>query len=186
MATRSGEGLLRFVQETGSLPKFLDRARAALARNPDDLNAVTRIFYYYQQQGKLEAAQKALTDYRLRKEQKNVRWTAEELYTFAKLLEDIHAYPEAVRYYYALYNSDGSADSQEKALASITDILLTAPEEPIRLGSGELSLYSDIASLDNGPGFLNGILSLLLNTTSPAQQLSEEERRAEPYFHRSY
>ena len=103
-------------------------------------------------EGKLEAAQKTLTDYRRHKEQKNIRWSAEELYTFARLLEEINAYPEAVRYYYALYNSDGSADSQEKALGAITGILLTAPEEPIRLGSGELSLYRDVATLDNGPG----------------------------------
>ncbi len=38
--------------------------------------------------------------------------------------------------------------------------LLTAPETPIRFGSGELSMYRDIATMDQGPGYLNGILSL--------------------------
>ena len=46
-------------------------------------------------------------------------------------------------------------------------------------------MYRDIATMDQGPGYLNGILSLILNTTQPASQYSEEEQRAVPYFHRS-
>ncbi len=46
-------------------------------------------------------------------------------------------------------------------------------------------MYRDIATMDDGPGYLNGILSLILNTTSPAARFSEEEQRAIPYFHRS-
>ena len=46
-------------------------------------------------------------------------------------------------------------------------------------------MYKDIATLDQGPGYLNGILSLILNTSAPASQYSEEEQRAVPYFHRS-
>ncbi len=76
-------------------------------------------------------------------------------------------------------------DAQEQALAGLTNLLLTAPESPIRLGSGELSMYRDIATMDQGPGYLNGILSLILNTTAPAARFSEEEQRAVPYFHRS-
>ena len=76
-------------------------------------------------------------------------------------------------------------DAQEQAIAGLTNLLLTAPETPIRFGSGELSMYRDIATMDQGPGYLNGILSLLLNTTQPASQYSEEEQRAVPYFHRS-
>ena len=33
--------------------------------------------------------------------------------------------------------------------------------------SGELSMYNDIATMDRGPGLLNGILSLILNSTQP-------------------
>src|SRR5258708_21258534 len=39
--------------------------------------------------------------------------------------------------------------------------------------------------MDEGPGYLNGILSLVLNTAEPTAQYSEEEQRAVPYFHRS-
>ena len=171
--------------QTQSLRKFLDQARAALNANPEDLNAMARLFYYYQQQGNLEAAQQTVTAFRLHKEASKSEWTGQELFVCARLLEDIHAYPESARYYFALYNSKGMNDAQERALAALTNLLLTAPESPIRLGSGELSMYRDIATMDQGPGYLNGILSLILNTTAPAARFSEEEQRAVPYFHRA-
>ncbi len=171
--------------QTQNLRKFLDQARAALNANPEDLNAMARAFYYYQQQGQLDGAQQVVTAFRLHKEASKSEWTGQELYVCARLLEDIHAYPESARYYFALYNSKGMNDAQERALAALTNLLLTAPETSIRLGSGELSMYRDIATMDQGPGYLNGILSLILNTTAPAARFSEEEQRAIPYFHRS-
>ena len=171
--------------QTQGLRKFLDAARAALNKNPEDLNATARVFYYYQQQGKLDAAEQAITSLRLHKEAANSAWTAQELYICGRLLEDIHSYPEAARYYFALYNSKGAPDAQARALTRLTDMLLTSPESPIRLGSGELSIYKDIATLDPGPGYFNGILSLILNTTSPDRAYPEEEQRALSYFHRS-
>jgi len=173
------------LRETQSLRKFLDQARAAQNANPEDLNAMARIFYYYQQQGKLDAARQAVADFRLHKEASKSAWTSRELYVCARLLEDIHFYPERARYYFALYNSKGSDNAQAQAIAGLADILLTAPETPVRFGSGELSMYRDIATMDQGPGYLNGILSLILNTTEPASHYSEEELRAVPYFHRS-
>ncbi len=171
--------------QTHNLRKFLDEARAALNKNPEDLNASARVFYYYQQQGKLDAAEQAITTFRLHKEAANSVWTPEELYACGHLLEDIHAYPEAARYYFALYNTKGKAEWQQAALTRLADMLLTAPEAPIRLGTGELSMYKDIATMDQGPGYLNGILSLILNTTSPDSAYPEEEQRAVSYFHRS-
>jgi tetratricopeptide (TPR) repeat protein len=173
------------LRETQNLRKFLDQAHAALNANPEDLNATARVFYYYQQQGKLDAAQQAIADLRLHKEASKAPWTSQELYVCARLLEDIHNYPESARYYFALYNSRGMPDAQERAVAGLTNLLLTAPETPICFGSGELSMYRDIATMDQGPGYLNGILSLILNTTEPASQYSEEEQKAVPYFHRS-
>ena len=173
------------LHETQNLRKFLDQAHASLSSNPEDLNATARIFYYYQQQGKLEVAQQAIADFRLHKEARKAPWTSQELHICARLLEDIHAYPEAARYYFALYNSNGRPDAQEQAIAGLTNLLLTAPETSIRFGSGELSMYRDIATMDQGPGYLNGILSLILNTTEPASNYSMEEQRAVPYFHRS-
>ncbi len=179
------KGYFDLLAQTQGLRKFLDAARAALSKNPEDLNAAARVFYYYQQQGKLDAAERAITNLRIHKEAANSAWTPQELYICGRLLEDIHSYPEAARYYFALYNSKGAADSQERALTRLTDMLLTSPEAPIRLGSGELSMYKDIATLDQGPGYFNGILSLILNTTSPDRAYPEEEQRASSYFHRS-
>jgi cellulose synthase operon protein C len=180
------KGYFDLLRDTQNLRKFRDDANAALVKNPEDLNAAARIFYYYQQQGKIEAARQAIADLRLHKENAKSPWTSQELYICARLLEDIQAYPESARYYFALYNSKDLADAQETAIAGLTNLLLTAPETPIRFGSGELSMYRDIATMDQGPGYLNGALSLILNTTQPGSQYSEEEQRAVPYFHRSH
>ena len=95
------------LRETQNLRKFLDQARAALKANPEDLNATSRVFYYYQQQGKTDVAQQAIADLRVHKESTKSPWTSQELYICARLLEEIHAYPESTRYYFALYNSTG-------------------------------------------------------------------------------
>jgi len=173
------------LRETQSLRKFRDDARAALVANPADLNATARLFYYYQQLGKTDVAQQMIADLRAHKESTKAAWSSQELFVCARLLEDIHSYPESTRYYFALYNTKDLPNAQETAIAGLTGILLTAPETPIRLGTGELSMYRDIATLDQGPGYLNGILSLILNTAQPASQYSDEEQRAVPYFHRS-
>jgi tetratricopeptide (TPR) repeat protein len=173
------------LRDTQSLRKFRDDANAALAANPEDLNAAARIFYYYQQQGKIEAAQQAIADFRVHKDAAKSPWTSQELFVCARLLEEIHVYPESARYYFALYNSKDLPDAPETAIAGLTGVLLTAPESPIRFGSGELSMYRDIATLDPGPGYLNGVLSLILNSTQPASQFSQQEQRAVPYFHRA-
>ena len=59
--------------------KFLDESRAALNANPEDLNATARIFYYYQQQGKLDAAQQAITNFATAQGSGEIRLDAQEL-----------------------------------------------------------------------------------------------------------
>ena len=178
------QNFFELLKETRSSRTYLDKWRGQLEANPDDLNSLARIFFYYQQQGKLDVAQQTINEYRLRKQERKGQWSADELYTLARLLEQVHAYAEASRYYYALYNAPGPG-AKEKAMAGLTSVLLTAAEQPLRLGAGELSIYQDIATLDPGPGFFNGILSLILNSSHPASHFSEEEQRAVPYFHRA-
>ena len=173
------------MQETRSLRRYLDHARAELQRNPDDLSAAARIFYYYQRQGRTDVAQQTLSQYRLHKDQRNAKWSSQELYTLARLSEGIKSYAEAARYYYALYNTNDRPDAAELALAGLINVLLDAPEQNVAFGSSSLSMYRDIATMDRGPGYLNGILSLLMNSSSPAYAYSEEEQRAIPYFHRA-
>jgi tetratricopeptide (TPR) repeat protein len=169
--------------------KTRDALRARLAAAPngggDALKDAARLFYIFQQQGQMEAAKAVLAGYRERKDARGAAWSADELYTFGRLLEQVQDFPEAARYYYALAAKTQAADANEKGLAGLTRILLTAPEQPLRLGAGNLALYKSIATMDRGPGYLNGILSLFFNSQEPSSEYSSEDQLAVPYFHRA-
>jgi hypothetical protein len=178
---------MQLLDQTHNERRYLADARQRLMQNPDDLNAAARIYYYYRQQGRADAAQQALTAYRLSKEQRHAVWTATELDTLAQLFNQAQNYPEAARYYYALYSAKETvrgADPQQAALSGIIGILLAAPDQPIQLGAGNLAMYRDIATMDTGPGYFNGILSLFFNSSSPESEAHDEEQRAQSYFHR--
>ena len=180
------QNYFELLTKTRNLRTFLDRARAGIAADPDDLNAATRLFYYYQQQGNLAAARTALVEYRLRKESRNAAWTAQQLWVMAHLFEGVLDYDEAARHYYALYSLPAAADAdREQALAGILRVLFDAPDHPVRFGAGDLSFYKDVATMDPNPGFLNGILSLILNSTEPDYRYAEQERASVAYFHRA-
>jgi hypothetical protein len=174
------------LKETHRLREFLSQARAAAGANPTDVSAAARLFYYYQQQGNLGEAQRALVDYRMRMEKTNASWKGDQLWTLARLFDGIHAYDDAARGYFALYSLPGAEPAlQEKALAGIANLLLAAPEQPIHFGSNSLSFLRDIGAMDSYPGFLNGVVSLLLNSQSPDYQYSQAEGPAVAYFHRA-
>jgi cellulose synthase operon protein C len=174
------------LKQSNSLRAYLEKARAGVAANPTDLASAARIFHYWKQQNNMSAAERALAEFRQRKQSKRSAWTAEELQTVAQLYESSHNYDEAARNYYALYNAARSDDKTAAiALGSLARLILSAPEQAIRLGSGNLSLYRDVATMDPHPGFLNGALSLLLNASNPSDRLSQEELSAGPYFRRA-
>jgi len=182
----------QMLKRTNTLRVYLDRARAGVAANPTDLASAARLFYYWQQQNNLAAAERALAEFRQRKELRRgsatgpTTWTADELLTLARLFEQAHDYDEAARNYYALYSLVQANDAvAENALGSMALMILNAPEQPMHFGSGNLSLYRDVASMDPHPGFLNGVLSLLLNNTDPANRAALEEQSAAPYFRRA-
>jgi hypothetical protein len=171
---------------------FVDDARGRLARNPDGpeaLNALARIFYYQQQAGRLDKAQQTIDAFRIAREARNGVWNAQDLATLAALTDAIHSYAESARYDYALASTPGNLPSGEPAaqsgLSGLVHLLLTAPDQPIALGAGNLTLYRDIATLDQGPGYWNGILSLWLNGASPATEYQTETAKAQSYFHRA-
>lgn len=173
------------LRQTSSLRKYLEQARNAIAADPADLSATARLYYYYQQQGSLEAAQRALFEYRQRKEARHSPWTADELWTLGQLFEKVNNYDDAAREYYALYSLPGSDAASERGLASLTRLLLGAPEQAVQFGAGNLSFYRDIATMDPYPGFLNGILSLLLNSSNPPDRYAVENQASLAYFHRT-
>jgi Flp pilus assembly protein TadD len=164
---------------------FGDATLARLAANPDDLKDAARLFYLYQQQGQMDSAKAVLTKYRESKEARGASWSGEELGTWEKLFEAIQDFPEAARYAYALAADRSSPASERTGVIALARILLTAPEQPLRVGAGNLALYRNIATMDRGPGYLNGILSLLLNSQGPGNEYAAEDQLAVPYFHRA-
>ena len=48
------------------------------------------------------------------------------------------------------------AELPERTETTMAGLLLSAPEQPVRFGAGDLSFYKDIATMDAGPGLLNG------------------------------
>ena len=174
------------LKQAHALRRFQEQARAQVAARPTDIAPAARLYYYHQQQGNAEPALRALYEYRQRKETAKSAWSADELWTLGQLFEGAHNYDDAARSYLALYNIDNiGANRQERSLAAIANLLLTAPDQPVRFGSGDLSFYRDIATMDPGPGFLNGILSLLFNSTGPEYQYQSENQASVSYFHRA-
>jgi Tfp pilus assembly protein PilF len=172
----------QLLQQTRGLRKFLENARSAATANPGAINPAARLFYYYQQQGNLPQAERSLLEYQARKQS----FTADELYTLAKLFEAVHSYSAAARNYFALCNLPGATPTlAEKGLSGLIEILFTAPEQPIQIGAGDLSYYKDVATMDPYPGALNGFLSLLFNSTNPARKFADQGQASVAYFHRA-
>ena len=165
--------------------QFADALRAKIDTDPNDLRDAARLFYLEQQEGQLDSAKAVLNSYREQKDARGSAWTAEELDTLAQLFASIQDLPEAARYDYALASGHATPGAEQKGLVGLTRILLAAPDQPFRLGAGNLALYRNIATMDRGPGYLNGILSLLLNSQDPVQEYASEDQRAVPYFHRA-
>ncbi len=176
----------KLLEQEGKLRDFAGRARAALASNHADLDATARIFQYFRSQNNIPAARRALLEYRIAKESGHQPWTADELQTLAQLFERLPDVNEAARLYYALYSVPPARGPQtERALYGLANLLLTGPDQPIQFGSGDLSFYKDIATVDSSPGFLNGILSLVLNWTGPRWEYERQNEKSAAYFHRA-
>ena len=174
------------LRANNALRVYLERARTGAAANPTDVQYAARLFHYWQQQANPAAAERALNEYRQRKDARQSPWTSNELLIMARLFESSGNHDEAARNYYALYSTARSDDAMaEAALGSLARLLLSAPEQSIHFGAGNLSLYRDVATMDPHPGFLNGALSLLLNETDPPNQEAIQEQRAAPYFRRA-
>jgi cellulose synthase operon protein C len=180
---------LSLLSDTHNLRHFIADANARLQRNPDDLNALGRIFLYNQNQQHTDAALDAVDAYRRNKETRSAPWTATELDTLAQLTLAAHDAPDSARYDFALHSQSGNLpdgrDAKATGLSNMIALLLSTPDQPITLGAGNLSMYRDIATLDQGPGYWNGILSLWLNSQSPSDQFAQEEKKAQPYFQRA-
>jgi tetratricopeptide (TPR) repeat protein len=171
--------------KSGMQKHFADEWRAKVAADPADLKDAARLFYLYQQQGQIDSAKAVLASYREKKDAAGAAWSAEELDVFARFYASVQDIPEAARYNYALATDRATPGAEEEGLVGLARILLANPDQPLRVGAGNLALYRNIATMDRGPGYLNGILSLLLNSDDPKNEYATEDQRAEAYFHRA-
>ncbi len=163
-----------------------DQARARLAADPDDLAAATWIFHYRRRQGDFGGAAFALKSFEQSKDQRGANWTAGELETIGVLYRQVNNFNEAARCYYALYSLPGAADrSRELALAGLAELLLGAPEQQIRLGARDFDFYRDVATMDENPGLLNGVLSLLFNSEQLPYEYDRAAQSSIAYYNRA-
>ncbi len=147
------------LKQTNSLRVYLDRARAGVAANPTDLASAVKLFYYWQQQNNLPAAERALAEFRQRKESRKSAWTPDELLDARPSVRDGSRLRRGGAELLCAVQPAGTNDAvAENALASLARMILTAPEQPMHFGSGNFSLYRDVATMDPHPGFLNGVL----------------------------
>lgn len=171
-----------------------DRVRAGTT----DLQPVGRLFSFYTHELNYAAAAR-LVQYLERKRGGTASdgqpqpvaspaWPVGELKTVAAMLLSISDYDQASRYLYTLYLNGGLAPGsrdREEALEALFKVLIDARGSATRIGGGDLSFYRDVAEVDQHPGFLNGVLSLVLAGTSPADEFEAQESRAFGYFNRA-
>ncbi len=176
---------LKKLEEESKARVMVGKARAALEQNADDYRDAGRLFLYWKQQGNLAAARRVLEEYRMSRQSRKAAWRSDELYTIARLFEKLPDVAQSAELYYTLYSLPGvDGHYAELALSGLANLLLADPDQPIRYGSADLSFYKDIATMDHSPGFLNGILSLILNGTGPRWEYEKQNTASTAYFHR--
>jgi cellulose synthase operon protein C len=176
------------------------------ARNASDLNTVARLFGIYSYEGSFEQAARLLRDLEARRAGRSPQraantsasnqpatvsaaWNGRELETVAALFASTGDFDQASRYLYTLYLVGGlqpGSASREEALHRLFRVMLDAAGTPTRVAAGDLSLYKDVAQVDAHPGFMNGVLSLILSGTDPASEFATEEKAAAGYFNRAF
>jgi len=162
-----------------------------------DLDTVGRLFSVFSYEGNYEQAARLLTELETRRAGKNSaqaadlrnQWAPRELETVAELFASIGRYDQASRYLYTLYLAGGlqpGTGPREEALYRLFKVMLDAAGTPTRVGAGDLSFYRDVAEVDQHPGFLNSVLSLILSGTNPSQEFATEKKAAAGYFNRAF
>ncbi|HJQ22454.1 MAG TPA: tetratricopeptide repeat protein [Blastocatellia bacterium] len=165
------------------------RALQERARTASDLNTVARLFSIYSYEGNFEPASRLLRDLEARRTGVTASWTGRELETVAALFASVGDFDQASRYLYTLYLTGGlqaGSASREEALHRLFRVMLDAAGTPTRVAAGDLSLYKDVAQVDAHPGFMNGVLSLILSGTDPASEFATQEKAAASYFNRAF
>lgn len=172
---------VRLLDEAGRRRQFVATLRQRQAADPSAFEPAIMLYHNYRASNDMPGAQRVL--YELSKA-RNGRWTPAENVAMGGHYASTENMDEAMRRYYAAYQSN-DATASEQGLSALINLLIHHSNQPFRFGGGDLSFYRDIATLDTTPGFLNGIVSLILNGQTPSSELGEQEGKAIPYFHRA-
>ncbi len=156
-----------------------------------DLQTVARMFNVYAYEGNYAQAARELTELEARRSARNQgnAWSTSELETVATMFASIGHYDQASRYLYTLHLAGGlqaASPQREKALHRLFNVMMDAAGTPTRVAAGDLSFYKDVAEIDQSPGFLNGVLSLILSDENPAYEFATQERAAASFFNRAF
>ncbi|HSE98307.1 MAG TPA: hypothetical protein VLD57_08600, partial [Blastocatellia bacterium] len=158
-----------------------------------DFETVGRLFSIFAYEGNNEYASRLLAELETRRSSQSSGsdqpWSPRALETVAGLYASIGHYDQASRYLYTLYLAGGlqqGSPQREEALYRLFKVMLDAAGTPTRVAAGDLSFYRDVAEVDQNPGFMNGVLSLILSGTDPAQEFAAQEQAAAGYFNRAF
>ena len=165
-----------------------------------DLPTVARLFGFYAYEANYEQAAALLRQLEARRGSlasqpktsqpvSPVSWNARELEQVAGMLTSIGHYDRASRYLYTLYLVGGlqtGSKSREDALYRLFKVMIDASGTPTRVATGDLSFYKDVAEVDQHPGFMNGVLSLILSGSDVSQEFANQEKSAAGYFNRAF
>jgi predicted Zn-dependent protease len=175
---------------------LVERVRAGAT----DLDTNGRLFSIFAYEGNYEAAARLLATLETRRagagetptsgtSVQGSAWPDAELETVATMYASIGHYDQASRYLYTQYLRGALAagsDRKEHALYRLFEAMIDAASAPTRIAGGDLSFYRDVAQVDQHPGIMNGVLSLILSGADAAKEFSTEERSAAGYFNRVF
>ena len=176
---------LGLLKRSGRFGGFVQSLGQKLKQNPTDFPSVTLLFRSTLNQGNLEAARQVLFHYRAEKESHHQAFSNDELETLAHYFYSLNHFNEAARYFSTLALQAKNSAKKEESLFQLYEVMLDAQNRPTQLGGGDLDYFKTVASLDASPGFLNGMLSLILNRSYPGSRYEEEQERAVSYFNRA-
>ncbi|QUV99190.1 tetratricopeptide repeat protein [Chloracidobacterium sp. MS 40/45] len=174
------------LRQYGRYRTYRRQLQERFRQGASDFGTAARLFNVLAYEGNLAAAVQTLTS--LEKRREKTGWPREELDRAAAMCLNIGQYDLAARFLYSLYAMGGASPGspeREATLAKLVAALLDANEVGTTLSAGDLSLYADIAQVDQGAGFLNGVLSLILAGNNIPREYAQANRSATAYFNRA-
>jgi tetratricopeptide (TPR) repeat protein len=157
-----------------------------LKRNLAEFDLAARLFNIYAYEGNFTAARRVFSQLEARREAQG--WKRQELETAAAMCLQVGSYDQAARFLYSLHVAEGlkpNTPEREATLAKLAVLLLDAKESATPVAAGDLTFYQDVAKLDEGAGFLNGVLSLILAGNNIPAEYAKSDATSVAYFNRA-